>query len=101
MLNLLRIQFVKFSVFFRDLSSFHCNHHYFINNTSILVIATLFESSESSLLHHINIMSFFESTFELIIVQEEKKTRVDANVLIEIEETTFHRIETEENHSNV
>ena len=46
-------------------------------------------------------MSFFESTFELIIVQEEKKTRVDANVLIEIEETTFHRIETEENHSNV
>ena len=27
-------------------------------------------------------MSFVESTFELIIVQEEKKTRVDANVLI-------------------
>ena len=27
-------------------------------------------------------MSFVESTFELIIVQEEKKTRVDANVFI-------------------
>ena len=46
-------------------------------------------------------MSFFESTFELVIVQEEKKTRVDANALIEIEKTTFHRIETEKNHSSV
>ena len=46
-------------------------------------------------------MSFFESTSELIIVQKEKKTRADANALIEIEKTTFHRIETEENHSNV
>ena len=27
-------------------------------------------------------MSFFESTFELIIVQEEKKTRVNANAFI-------------------
>ena len=27
-------------------------------------------------------MSFFESTSELAIVQEEKKTRIDANVLI-------------------
>ena len=46
-------------------------------------------------------MSFFGSTSELAIVQEEKKTRVDANALIEIEETTFHRIEAEESHSNV
>ena len=61
----------------------------------------MFESSESILLHHINIMSFFESTFELIIVQKEKKTRVDANVFIEIEKTTFHSIETKKNHSNV
>ena len=78
----LRIQFVKFSVFFRDLLSLHFNHHYSIINTSILVIATSFESSESCLLHHINNMSFSESTFELVIVQKEKKTRVDANVLI-------------------
>ena len=78
----LRIQLVKFSVFFRDLPPHHFNHHYFINNTSILVIATSFESSESSLLHHINIMSFSESTSELAIVQEKKKTRVDANVFI-------------------
>ena len=80
--NSLRIQLVKFSVFFRNLSSHHFNHHYFINNTFILVIATSFESFESNLLHHINIMSFFESTFELAIVQKEKKTRVDANALI-------------------
>ena len=46
-------------------------------------------------------MSFFGSTSELVIVQKEKKTRADANALIEIEKTTFHRIETEENHSNV
>ena len=65
------------------ISSFsHCNHHYFINNTFILIIATLFESFESSLLHHINIMSFFKSTFELIIVQAAKKTRVDVNAFI-------------------
>ena len=46
-------------------------------------------------------MSFFESTSELVIVQKEKKTRADANVLIEIEKTTFHRIEAKKSHSNV
>ena len=46
-------------------------------------------------------MSFFGSTSELAIVQKEEETRAGANVLIEIEETTFHRIETEGSHSNV
>ena len=46
-------------------------------------------------------MSFFGSISELIIVQKKKKTRADANVLIEIEKTTFHRIEAKKNHSNV
>ena len=78
----LRIQLVKFSVFFRDLPPHHSNHHYSTNNTSILAIATSFESSESSLLHHINIMSFSGPTPELAIVQEEEETRVGANVLI-------------------
>ena len=78
----LRIQLVKFSVIISWSSPPICNHDYSINNTSILIIATSFESSESSLLHHINNMSFAESTSELVIVQEEKKTRVDANVLI-------------------
>ena len=64
------------------LPPFHFNHHNSTNNTSILVIATSFESSESSLLHHLNSMSFSESTLELVIVQEEKKTRANANALI-------------------
>ena len=41
-----------------------------------------FESSESSLLHHINNMSFNESTSELTNVQKEFETRADANVFI-------------------
>ena len=81
-LHSLRIQLVKFSVIISWFSFFICNHDYFINNTFILIIATSFESSESNLLHHINNMSFAESTSELVIVQEEKKTRVDANVFI-------------------
>ena len=46
-------------------------------------------------------MSFFESTSELATVRKEEETRAGANALIEIEETTFHRIEAEESHSNV
>ena len=80
--HFLRIQLVKFSVIISWFSFLICNHHYFINITSILIIATSFESSESNLLHHINNMSFAESTSELIITQEEKKTRVDANAFI-------------------
>ena len=59
---------------------FICNYDYFINNTFIWIIATSFDSFELNLLHYkINIL-FVKFIFELIIVQKEMKTRVDANV---------------------